>query len=100
METFELIAIEIAYQQQTRHLSFTSAGLVLVSDYGDRLWYIDVVGIGEVDLLAWFGQSEDIGVEVTAVAVNGTTFRGKGYLHPNEPHQAAAIRGDGELFSQ
>lgn len=98
MDTFKLAALEISYRQQTRRLSFESAGLVRVINYGDLIWYIDVVGIGERDILAWFGQSEDIGVKLTAVAVNGITFKGEGYLHPNEPHQSAAIRGAGELI--
>ncbi|WP_424767240.1 hypothetical protein [Paenibacillus sp. sgz302251] len=100
METFEIIAMEITYQQQTKGLSFTSAELVRVTEYGDRLWYVDVNGVGDRELLAWFGQSEDIRVQLTAVARSGQTFRGIGYLHPNEPHQAAAIRGDGELLEQ
>jgi hypothetical protein len=100
MEAFELIAIEITYQQQTRGLTFTSAGLIRVTDYGDRLWYIDVNGMADRELLAWFGQSEDIAVQLTAIGRNGQTFRGKGYLHPNVTHMAAAIRGEGELLEQ
>lgn len=98
METFEIIALEITYQQQTASLSFSSAELVRVTDYGDRLWYIDINDVSDPALLAWFGQSEDIAVELIAAATNGRSFRGRGYFHPNEPHQAAAIRGDGELF--
>lgn len=100
VETFELIAIEIMYQRQTKPLTFTSAELVRVTEYGDRLWYVDINGVADREMLSWFGQSEDISVQLTAVANSGRTFRGSGYLHPNEPHQAAAIRGDGELFEQ
>ncbi|WP_139993649.1 hypothetical protein [Paenibacillus paridis] len=100
METFELIAFEMTYQHHTVQLSFTSAELVRVTEYGDRLWYVDINGVADRELLAWFGRSEDIGVELTAVAKSGQTFRGKGYFHPNEPHQAAAVRGDGELSEQ
>ncbi|MBD2867606.1 hypothetical protein [Paenibacillus arenilitoris] len=100
METFDLIALEIAFGQQTKPLAFTSAELVRVTEYGDRLWYVDINGVEDRELLAWFGRSEDIGVTLTAVAGSGQVFRGKGYFHPNEPHQAAAIRGDGELFEQ
>lgn len=100
METFELIAFEMTYQHHTVQLSFTSAELVRVTEYGDRLWYVDINGVGDRELLAWFGRSEDIGVELTAVAKSGQTFHGKGYFHPNEPHQAAAVRGDGELSEQ
>jgi len=100
METFELIAFEMTYQQKTIRLSFTSAALVRVTEYGDRLWYVDINGVGDRELLARFGKSEDIGIELTAIASSGQTFRGKGYFHPNEPHQAAAVRGDGELIEQ
>ncbi|WP_169086819.1 hypothetical protein [Paenibacillus sp. PL91] len=100
METFELIAFEFTYQQETIQLSFTSAELVRVTEYGDRLWYVDINGVGDRELLARFGRSEDIGIELTAVASSGQTFQGKGYFHPNEPHQAAAVRGDGELLER
>lgn len=100
METFSLLAFEMTYQQKTIQLSFTSAELVRVTEYGDRLWYVDINGVRDRELLAWFGRSEDIGIELIAVASTGQTFRGKGYFHPNEPHQAAAVRGDGELLEQ
>ncbi|WP_138752610.1 hypothetical protein [Paenibacillus sinopodophylli] len=100
METFQLIALEITYQQNIVQLTFTSAELVRVTEYGDRLWYVDINDVGDRELLAWFGRSEDINIELTAVASTGQTFRGHGYFHPNEPHQAAAIRGDGELIEQ
>ncbi len=100
MEAFELIAIEIAYQQQTRSLTFASAGLMRVTEYGDRLWYIDVNGLEDRELLSWFATSEDIAVQLTAFAKNGLIFRGKGYLHPNVEHLAAAIRGDGVLHEE
>lgn len=91
METFELIAFEMTYQQKTIQLSFISAELVRVTDYGDRLWYVDINGVHDRELLAWFGKSEEIGIELTAIASSGQTFSGKGYFHPNEPHQAAII---------
>jgi len=100
LETFEIIAFEMTYQQKTIQLSFTSAELVRVTEYGDRLWYVDINGVGDRELLAWFGKNEDIGIELIAIASSGQTFRGKGYFHPNEPHQAAAVRGDGELLEQ
>ena len=100
METFEIIAFEMTYQQKTIQLSFTSAELVRVTEYGDRLWYVDINGVGDRELLAWFGKNEDIVIELIAIASSGQTFRGKGYFHPNEPHQAAAVRGDGELLEQ
>lgn len=97
METIQLKDIKIVYQQQMKELPFQSAELVLVSDYGSKLWYVDVNGVQDSELLQWFGQSEDIRVELYATAADGRTFNGTAYLHPNEPHQAAALRGDGEL---
>ncbi|WP_336788119.1 hypothetical protein [Paenibacillus sp. MMO-177] len=97
METIQLKGIEIVYRQQMKELLFQSAELVLVSDYGSKLWYVDVNGVKDTELLQWFGQSEDIRIELYATATDGRTFNGTAYLHPNEPHLAAAIRGDGEL---
>ncbi|NIK76147.1 hypothetical protein FHS15_001254 [Paenibacillus castaneae] len=100
METFDIITLEITYQHQTAKLAYTSAELVRVTEYGDRLWYIDINGVVDRELLAWFGQSENIAIELLAGARSGQFFRGRGYFHPNELHQAAAIRGDGELIEQ
>ncbi|OMF35989.1 hypothetical protein BK133_09905 [Paenibacillus sp. FSL H8-0548] len=100
METFKIIAFEMIYQQETIQLSFSTAELVRVTEHGDRLWYVDINGVDDQELLARFGRSEDIAIALTAVASSGQTFRGKGYFHPNEPHQAAAVRGDGELLEQ
>lgn len=100
METFEIINIEITFQQGTTQLDFTSAELVRVTEFGSRLWYVDINGVVDHELLKWFGQSQNIEVQLAAVAKSGQTFRGKGYLHPNEQHQAAAIRGDDELQEQ
>lgn len=97
METIELASIEITYQQQTKVLSFSNAELNILSDYGSRLWYVDVDGVEDIALLRWFGQSEDIEVKLSLVDRSGRSFSGVAYFHPNEPHQAAAIRGEGEL---
>ncbi|GGG77666.1 hypothetical protein [Paenibacillus radicis (ex Gao et al. 2016)] len=98
METIELAAITIEFGARSEQLSFASAELVIVSDYGSRLWYANADGITDRELLGWFGQSEDIQIYLRAVARDGRLFEGTAYLHPNELHQAAAIRGDGLLL--
>ncbi|RIX52835.1 hypothetical protein D3P08_11745 [Paenibacillus nanensis] len=98
METTPLSAITISYEEESfRALSFRKAELVVVTQYGDKLWYIDAEGIDDAGLLAWFGSSENIRVELVATAEDGGQWQGTGYLHPNEHNRAAAIRGDGEL---
>lgn len=99
MEAVALKSIAISYDgNAARIIPFKSAELMTITQYGDRLWYIDINGFGDEELLHWFGQSEDIGVGVIATAVSGIVYRGDGYLHPNEPNKAAAIRGNGELM--
>lgn len=98
METYPLASIAIGYElQPSRILAFGRAELVLITDYGDRSWYIDIDGITDAELLGWFGRSENIRVDVRAADADGKTFCGSGFFHPNERHQAAAIRGEGEL---
>lgn len=98
METFGLSAITIGYEgENLRALSFRKADLVVVTQYGDKLWYIDAEGVDDAELLAWFSNSENIRVELTATSNDGGQWHGNGYLHPNERHQAAAIRGEGAL---
>lgn len=97
METIQLARIVITYQQLMKELSFTSAELVVITNYGSRLWYVDVNGVADLELLRWFGQSEDIEIKLSVTATDGRNYEGTAYLHPNEPHQAAAIRGEGEL---
>ncbi|MUT67129.1 hypothetical protein [Paenibacillus sp. NEAU-GSW1] len=97
MEMIPLAAITITFNNRIEQLVFTSAELVVVSDYGSRLWYANVDGIEDEELLHWFGHSEDIQVELIATARDGRVFEGIAYLHPNEPHKAAALRGDGLL---
>ncbi|QAY66647.1 hypothetical protein [Paenibacillus protaetiae] len=100
METFIITAIEIQFAGQTRRLAFTSAELVIVTDYGSALWYLDVNHIEDTELLQWFADSENILVHVTAGSGSGAIFEGTGYFHPNVKHQGAAIRGEGELLSR
>lgn len=97
METIEIISIELTYQQQTKELSFSKAELIVLSDYGSKLWYVDVSEVEDRELLRWFGQSEDIEVKLQLLSRDGRSFHGAAYFHPNEPHQAAAIRGEGIL---
>ncbi|MBD2848460.1 hypothetical protein IDH44_25035 [Paenibacillus sp. IB182496] len=97
MEQYELTELLIAQQQQDYTLHFSSAQLVVVTELGSRLWYIDVNGIAETELLESFSRSENIRIELQAVTAGGRRYEGIGYLHPNPAHQAAAIRGDGEL---
>ncbi|MFD1953642.1 hypothetical protein ACFSL6_05470 [Paenibacillus thailandensis] len=100
METFDLIAIEFIYENETRRLAFQSAELVIVKEFGTALWYIDVNGIQDTDLLRHFGESENICVELKAGTGSGEIFEGTGYFHPNERHRGAAIRGYGELVQK
>lgn len=98
METLVLEKLDIRFGGRDFHsLDFQKAELVLVTQYGDRLWYIDVDGISDAGLLEWFSHSDDIKVELLAVVKSGEVWEGTGYLHPNEPNRAAAIRGEGEL---
>ncbi|MFD0961359.1 hypothetical protein [Paenibacillus chungangensis] len=99
MEAVALRSIAISYDgNAARIIPFQSAELITVTQYGDRLWYIDMNGVSDEELLHWFGQSEDIGVGVIATAESGIVYRGEGHLHPNETNKAAAIRGNGELL--
>lgn len=98
METIELASLSINYSLHTSYpVGFQQAVLVIVTDHGDKLWYIDADGVSDKTLLSWFGQSENIRVEVTALSKTGEQYQGTAYLHPNEPSGGAAIRGDGEL---
>lgn len=98
METTLLSQITIRYgENEFQTLSFEKAELVTVTQFGDKIWYVDVDGISDAGLLAWFGQSENIRVELRATAQSGDIWEGTAYFHPNEPSRAAAIRGDGEL---
>ncbi|MCR2802426.1 NADAR family protein [Paenibacillus soyae] len=98
METIGLRSITINNDEHRfRALGFRKADLVIVTQYGDKLWYIDAEGIDDAALLASFGQSEDLRVELLATAESGETWTGIGYLHPNERNSAAAIRGEGPL---
>ncbi|WEK55191.1 MAG: hypothetical protein P0Y55_03750 [Candidatus Cohnella colombiensis] len=98
METFELAELAVA-QDAIRHaLTFTHAKLVIVTEPGTRLWYVEVDEVNELDVLHHFADAEDIRVVLTGTTIGGRKFEGNGFLHPNPKHRAAAIRGDGELL--
>nr|WP_255807380.1 hypothetical protein [Cohnella mopanensis] len=87
----------ITQHSQAWNLVFSRAKLMIVSDYGTRLWYIDIDGMTDEKLLQKFAQSDDIGVEMVTTTIGGRRMEGKGFFHPNPQHCAAAIRGDGPL---
>jgi hypothetical protein len=98
VEVFELVELEVSKPDWSCKITFSSAQLVVVSEMGSRLWYVDVNGIAQQDMLADFNDSEDIRVDLRAVSAGGRMFSGIGYLHPNVAHHAAAIRGDDKLI--
>jgi len=98
MEQYELAEILIrSAQRQNWQLTFAEAQLVVVTEMGSRLWYLDVNGIGDEELLQHFYTAEEIGIELELITIGGKHLSGSGYLHANPRHQAAAIRGDGEI---
>lgn len=97
METYDLADLAITQGSLTRTLSFSRAKLMIVSDHGTRLWFIDVEGMSDEGLLQQFADSYEIGVEIKTTTIGGRQLAGKGFFHPNPQHLAAAIRGDGQL---
>lgn len=97
MDTYSLAELSIMHNGIAAKLDYKTAQLVIVTDTGYRLWYIDVDGITQSSLLQMFNESEDIRVELAGLTTGGQSFEAVGYFHPNVMHQAAAIRGDGEL---
>lgn len=97
METYELADLTISQGLAEEALVFSSARLLIVSEYGTRLWYIDIEGMPDENLLQRFALSDNIGVDVKITTIGGRSMTGKGYFHPNPQHRAAAIRGDGQL---
>ncbi|WP_245697768.1 hypothetical protein [Paenibacillus oryzae] len=100
MEVEQIILTRIAISNghwESLELDFTEAKLLLVTQYGDKLWYIDADGVANSEVLDWFAASEDISVSMEAVSSEGEQLQGNGFLHPNTAHKAAAIRGSGEL---
>lgn len=97
LETYHLAELSITYEGSPTRLSFGEAKLVVVSDAGYKLWYVEIDGMTQHALLRMFNETEHIGIEVNGITVGGKPFAGSGYFHPNVQHYAAAIRGDGEL---
>ncbi|MFC5702016.1 hypothetical protein ACFPVX_12015 [Cohnella faecalis] len=97
MDTYELASLSVAQGSEALPISFSRAKLMVVSDYGTRLWFIDVEGVADEQLLQRFAVSEEIGVSVKATTIGGRRLEGHGFFHPNPIHRAAAIRGNGEL---
>ncbi|REE85110.1 hypothetical protein A8990_11327 [Paenibacillus taihuensis] len=97
METYHLAELSITYNEITTRLAFTAAQLVVVTETGFKLWYIEIDGMTQTSLLHMFNESEHIGVEIAGITAGGKPFKAYGYFHPNVQHHAAAIRGDGEL---
>ena len=97
METYDLAQLAIAQQAQSWNLVFARAKLMIVSEHGTRLWYIDIEGVTDEDLLRRFAESERIEVRMQTTTIGGRKMEGNGFFHPNPKHRAAAIRGDGPL---
>ncbi|MGN7456426.1 hypothetical protein ACTHPH_16575 [Paenibacillus pasadenensis] len=98
METYPLLLLTLTHGGWTKELEMESAELALVTDAGSRLWYIDVNGVADSELLDYFYTASDIGVEVSALTKDGRRLEGTAYFHANKLHRAAALRGDGELI--
>lgn len=97
METYDLAELVVMQGPLTWNLAFSRAKLMIVSEYGTRLWYIDIDGMTDEGLLNRFAESEEIGVEIRSTTIGGRQLEGRGFFHPNPQHRAAAIRGDGQL---
>lgn len=98
VEPINLRGIRFSNKQwDRREIAFKEAKLMLVTEYGDKFWYVDVDGVADRELLEWFASSEDIRIDLTADSDSGETLQGIAYAHPNTAHGSLAIRGDGEL---
>ncbi len=99
METFQLTVLHLKQHGLELQLRYADAQLAIVTETGSRLWYIDVNGVQDTELLRKLHDNEcDLRFELIAVTAGGQRFEGVGYVHPNVKHRAAAIRGDGELI--
>jgi hypothetical protein len=98
VETYDLADLIITQGTETRTITFSRAKLMIVSEYGTRLWFIDVDGVNDEQLLKHFAESEEIGIGLITTTIGGRQLEGRAFFHPNPQHRAAAIRGDGELI--
>jgi hypothetical protein len=97
METYELVDLSVTQGTLTAALTFSQAKLMIVSDHGTRLWFIDVEGMTDTRLLKHFAESFEIDITIQATTIGGRQLAGKAFFHPNPQHHAAAIRGNGQL---
>jgi len=98
METIDLVQITITGDHnESTELTFGSAQLVIVHEYGSKQWYVDLSNAGPAELLNHYYVSDNIAIRMTASSRDGRTYRGTAYVHANVPRQACVIRGDDEL---
>jgi hypothetical protein len=98
MESIELVRITITGKDvESAELTFSSAQLVIVHEYGSKQWYIDTTDAGPAELLNHYYVSDNIAVQITARTSEGRIYSGKAYVHANVPRQACVLRGDEEL---
>ncbi|MFC4601673.1 hypothetical protein [Cohnella hongkongensis] len=98
MESYDLAELAVSQHAHRWNLVFSRARLMVVSDHGTRLWYVDIDGMADGELLQRFADSDSIEVQMTATTVGGKKLSGSGFFHPNPRRLAAAIRGDGPLI--
>jgi|GEM_PF-1188722 len=99
METIPVTQITITGSDgEARELSFSSAELFIVTDFGSRQWYIDTNDAGPADLLDHYYTSDSIRISLAASSVDGRRFEGIAYFHSNVPKRACVLRGDDELL--
>ncbi|MBD3920125.1 hypothetical protein H8B09_15275 [Paenibacillus sp. PR3] len=98
METIDLVQLTITGDNnQSTELTFSSAQLVIVHEYGSKQWYVDTTDSGPAELLNHYYVSDNIAVQMTARTSDGRSFSGTAYVHANVPRQACVLRGDDEL---
>jgi hypothetical protein len=97
VENYDLASSRLSQKGVDWTLVFGKARLSVVNEYGTRSWYVDIDGISDRALLERFASTVEIDVSVEAVTIGGRVLKGDGYFHPNPRHEAAAIRGVGEL---
>lgn len=98
METIDLVQITITGDNnQSTELTFSSAQLVIVHEYGSKQWYVDTTDSGPAELLNHYYVSDNIAVQMTARTSEGRVYSGTAYVHANVPRQACVLRGDDEL---
>lgn len=98
MESIELEHLTITGKDnEAVLLTFSSAQLVIVQEFGSKQWYIDTTDAGPSELLDHYYVSDNIAVLMNARTRDGRSFSGTAYVHANVPRQACVLRGDDEL---